>query len=235
MSTRTKRRRALGVALAAALACAGLAGAGLGVTAWRVPDPVAAPPETARLVLDRGGALLHPFLTASGHWRLPVALDEVDPDYLRLLLAYEDKRYREHAGVDWRAVRERQFRREFAKVLGARFACEACGGPVSEAMRACPWCGRQRAIHRGGTDLPRICPRCRRGMKREWRYCAWCYGPGFEPDASRFHADARYERRCANASCDRRLVLPFSRYCPWCRRKVRRRWPIPGSRHRCGH
>ncbi|MCB1472065.1 MAG: penicillin-binding protein 1C [Rhodobiaceae bacterium] len=104
MSTRTKRRRALGVALAAALACAGLAGAGLGVTAWRVPDPVAAPPETARLVLDRGGALLHPFLTASGHWRLPVALDEVDPDYLRLLLAYEDKRYREHAGVDWRAV-----------------------------------------------------------------------------------------------------------------------------------
>ena len=68
-----------------------------------VPDPVVTLPATSSLVLDRKGTLLSPFLTASGHWRLPVKADDIDPDYIRLLLAYEDKRFKEHAGVDWRA------------------------------------------------------------------------------------------------------------------------------------
>ena len=38
---------------------------------------------------------------ADGRWRLPVdAKTAVDPGYLKLLLAYEDRRFRSHAGVD---------------------------------------------------------------------------------------------------------------------------------------
>ena len=38
---------------------------------------------------------------ADGRWRLPVdARTGVDPGYLKLLLAYEDRRFRSHAGVD---------------------------------------------------------------------------------------------------------------------------------------
>ena len=38
---------------------------------------------------------------ADGRWRLPVdAKKDVDPTYLNLLLAYEDQRFRTHAGVD---------------------------------------------------------------------------------------------------------------------------------------
>ena len=38
---------------------------------------------------------------ADGRWRLPVdAKTGVDPGYLKLLLAYEDRRFRSHAGVD---------------------------------------------------------------------------------------------------------------------------------------
>jgi predicted RNA-binding Zn-ribbon protein involved in translation (DUF1610 family) len=27
--------------------------------------------------------------------------------------------------------------------------------------------------------------------------------------------------------------MPFMRYCPWCRRKVERRWKLEGSKERC--
>ena len=38
---------------------------------------------------------------ADGRWRLPVdAKTGVDPTYLKLLLASEDRRFRSHAGVD---------------------------------------------------------------------------------------------------------------------------------------
>jgi penicillin-binding protein 1C len=51
-------------------------------------------------VVDRDGRLLRAFATGEGRWRLPVSLDEVDPQFVRMLIAYEDKRFRDHAGVD---------------------------------------------------------------------------------------------------------------------------------------
>ncbi len=50
--------------------------------------------------LDRNGKLLRAFTTGQGRWRLPVTLKEVDPNYIRMLLAYEDKRFYSHHGVD---------------------------------------------------------------------------------------------------------------------------------------
>ena len=56
--------------------------------------------EVSTLALDRDGKLLRAYLTSEGRWRLPAAREEVDPDYLDILLAYEDKRFFEHHGVD---------------------------------------------------------------------------------------------------------------------------------------
>jgi len=44
--------------------------------------------------------LLRPYATADGRWRLPAKIDSVDPRYLDVLCAFEDKRFRDHAGVD---------------------------------------------------------------------------------------------------------------------------------------
>jgi penicillin-binding protein 1C len=46
------------------------------------------------------GGCCGPTATAEGRWRLPARADGVDPRYLALLIAYEDRRFREHAGVD---------------------------------------------------------------------------------------------------------------------------------------
>lgn len=58
--------------------------------------------QTAVEVLDRDGDLLRAYTVADGRWRL--AAGAVDPGYLALLVAYEDKRFYSHAGVDPRAA-----------------------------------------------------------------------------------------------------------------------------------
>jgi penicillin-binding protein 1C len=64
------------------------------------PPPLGKDLEYSTLVVDREGRLLRPFATSDGRWRLPAQTDDVDPRYLDLLFAYEDRRFREHAGVD---------------------------------------------------------------------------------------------------------------------------------------
>ena len=56
------------------------------------------------IVLDRKGQLLRPFATADGRWRLPVTASEVDPRFLAMLKAYEDRRFDTHPGIDPAAV-----------------------------------------------------------------------------------------------------------------------------------
>jgi penicillin-binding protein 1C len=55
-------------------------------------------------VLDRNGRLLRAYTAADGRWRMPAEVKEVDPRYLAMLVAYEDKRFRQHRGVDPVAV-----------------------------------------------------------------------------------------------------------------------------------
>ncbi len=132
----------------------------------------------------------------------------------------------------WEKVRFRQFQREYRKSLDTRLECSSCAGPVSEAMQACPWCGTEPPLQKFTTTYPSTCPRCRRGAKLDWRYCAWCYGFGFEVDTTRRYSDRRYQAQCANGRC-RGPLMPFMRFCPWCRTKVKRPWKLPPSRHRC--
>ena len=51
-------------------------------------------------VLDRNDRLLRAYTTPDGRWRLPVEVKDVDARYLAMLLAFEDKRFRSHRGVD---------------------------------------------------------------------------------------------------------------------------------------
>ena len=65
-----------------------------------VPAPPMQLAEPSALVLDRHGKLLRAFTDANGRWRLPVALANVDEEFVRLLIAYEDARFARHGGVD---------------------------------------------------------------------------------------------------------------------------------------
>ncbi|MDZ4391444.1 penicillin-binding protein 1C [Cypionkella sp.] len=60
--------------------------------------------ETSVEVLDRNGALLRAYTVSDGRWRLDVALADVNSDYIAALLAYEDKRFYGHNGVDLQAL-----------------------------------------------------------------------------------------------------------------------------------
>ena len=72
--------------------------------AWVVslgPLPLAQTRQVSTTIVDRNGKLLRAYAMADGRWRLPVdARTSVDPGYLKLLFAYEDRRFRSHAGVD---------------------------------------------------------------------------------------------------------------------------------------
>jgi len=60
--------------------------------------------ETSTEVRDRNGALLRAYPVGTGIWRLAVRPNQVDPDYLAMLVRYEDKRFWTHYGVDPRAM-----------------------------------------------------------------------------------------------------------------------------------
>jgi penicillin-binding protein 1C len=80
-----------------------IGGAAAGVDALVPPDLHRAAALSARID-DAHGKLLRAFTTADGIWRLPVTPKQVSPLYLRMLMAYEDRRFRRHAGVDPRAT-----------------------------------------------------------------------------------------------------------------------------------
>ena len=67
-----------------------------------VPDPAKVAVST--IVVDRNGKLLRPFTTEDGRWRLPVAVKDVDPRFLKMLVGYEDRTYATHGGIDYKAM-----------------------------------------------------------------------------------------------------------------------------------
>jgi penicillin-binding protein 1C len=97
--TRTSRRWKLVAALAAGLLLL-VAGVSALFVCSLGPVPLGARLDFSTTVVDRDGRLLRPYATAEGRWRLPAQAAGVDPRYLSLLIAYEDKRFRSHAGVD---------------------------------------------------------------------------------------------------------------------------------------
>jgi penicillin-binding protein 1C len=98
-----ERRRPRLKLIAAASAAAGLIVASA-FAIWVVslgPLPLAQAKEVSTTIVDRNGKLLRAYAMADGRWRLPVDAETgVDPGYLKLLLAYEDRRFYSHQGVD---------------------------------------------------------------------------------------------------------------------------------------
>jgi penicillin-binding protein 1C len=72
--------------------------------AWVIslgPLPLDQAKRVSTTIVDRNGKLLRAYAMTDGRWCLPVdAKRDVDPTYLKLLLAFEDKRFHSHAGVD---------------------------------------------------------------------------------------------------------------------------------------
>ncbi|MEO3385427.1 penicillin-binding protein 1C [Mesorhizobium sp. CAU 1741] len=77
--------------------------AGLDALDRAYPPPLDLP-ETSVEVVDRDGALLRALATHEGAWRFRVALEDVDPRFIDMLVAYEDRRFRSHHGIDLLAV-----------------------------------------------------------------------------------------------------------------------------------
>lgn len=90
--------RVAGIALLGAMLLAG------GSYAWIAGVRATAPPAPALAysveILDRDGRLLRPFALEDGRWRLQVQPGEVDRRFLDMLVAYEDKRFYSHPGID---------------------------------------------------------------------------------------------------------------------------------------
>ena len=135
-------------------------------------------------------------------------------------------------GTSWRQLQWREFKRNYKQALDIRQTCRSCEGPVSESMQCCPWCGFDHPARGSESSMPSSCPRCERGVKNDWDYCAWCYGPGFVEESARTYPDKRYTGSCERERC-RGPLMPFMRYCPWCRKKVRKAWRLKGSQHSC--
>jgi penicillin-binding protein 1C len=93
-----RRRRfilaGLGAAFGVAMLCAG------SYVAWLGPPPRGDALALSHTVLDRDGRLLRAYATEDGRWRLPANVGDVDPRFLKMLFAYEDRRFHDHYGVD---------------------------------------------------------------------------------------------------------------------------------------
>src|SRR4029079_2467501 len=94
------RRRAALATIGAVWLIAGIGGAIVGTVESFGPPPLGRNLDVSTLVVDRNGKLLRAYLTSEGRWRLPATKEQVDPRYFDELLAYEDKRFYPHRGVD---------------------------------------------------------------------------------------------------------------------------------------
>lgn len=64
------------------------------------PPPLEQANQVSVEVVDADGKLLRAFATPEGRWRLKTTAENVDPQFLRMLVAYEDQRFWQHGGID---------------------------------------------------------------------------------------------------------------------------------------
>ncbi|MGU3398812.1 penicillin-binding protein 1C [Brucellaceae bacterium D45D] len=100
-----KRRWKIAIGSGVILGIAALVGvAGLNWLDHAYPPPLPERLTISTEVMDRDGELLRAYATPDGYWRLNTRIEDVDPKLIKMLIAYEDKRFYEHGGIDWRAL-----------------------------------------------------------------------------------------------------------------------------------
>jgi penicillin-binding protein 1C len=77
---------------------------GLAAADRAFPPPLEAAQAVSAEVLDAQDNLLRAFATKDGLWRLKTVAGDVDPQFLHMLVAYEDRRFYDHAGIDPYAI-----------------------------------------------------------------------------------------------------------------------------------
>jgi penicillin-binding protein 1C len=101
-----RRKKAIIVGIVSAALLLGGAAFGLDALDKAYPPPLDVARQRSFEVLDRDGRLLRAFATPDGRWRLKTTAAEVDPQFLRMLVAYEDQRFYDHHGIDpWALLR----------------------------------------------------------------------------------------------------------------------------------
>ena len=92
------------VSMAAVVALAVAVPLGLDAADRAFPPPLERAATVSAEVHDADGQLLRAFATPEGRWRLKTTAKEVDPRFVNMLVAYEDRRFYEHGGVDPYAI-----------------------------------------------------------------------------------------------------------------------------------
>jgi penicillin-binding protein 1C len=92
--------RKIAIAAGSIAAFVGLSWAALEGLDRAFPPPLDNHAAFSTEVVDRNGALMRAYAAEDGTWRFTTALDDVDPEFVKMLVAYEDKRFFEHDGVD---------------------------------------------------------------------------------------------------------------------------------------
>ncbi len=64
------------------------------------PPPLPEPLALSTEIVDRDGALLRAFATPDGRWRFKAERSTIDTELVKMLIAYEDRRFDNHHGVD---------------------------------------------------------------------------------------------------------------------------------------
>ena len=130
--------------------------AGLALADRLLPPDLSRYRDLSTTIVDSDGRLLRAFTSTDGFWRLPATPDAVEPAYLNLLIAYEDRRFWRHPGFD----------------------------PLALARAAAQWATRGRIVSGGSTITMQVVrllePRPRtvaaklseiaRAAQLEWRY-----------------------------------------------------------------
>ncbi len=103
---RARMRQVLRLIVAAPIALLCLAALAFrgAVSWWAYPAGFSSPPPASTWIEDQGGGPLAAFASTRGDWRLPLAEHQISPHLLDAIVAVEDSRFYDHAGVDWRSV-----------------------------------------------------------------------------------------------------------------------------------
>ncbi|MDP2599390.1 MAG: serine/threonine-protein kinase [Deltaproteobacteria bacterium] len=134
--------------------------------------------------------------------------------------------------LHWRDYKVKTFVQQNRAKLRLDFLCRKCEQPISEFMRACPWCGDAKNNFRKITTFPASCDRCHHGTHLDWHFCPWCYRERFKKIKPFPSKDKRYTEHCTNPRC-RKPMIPFMSYCPYCHKKVAKAWRHPSLPDRC--